>query len=81
MLQATRLYLRRHVRTLSAEGRFSAYVLIAMPLVTGGVLFATRPEYVKPLYTEVTGIAMLVVAFLLLVVGIVWLRAAVKIEV
>jgi tight adherence protein B len=76
-----RAYLRRHVRTLSAEGRFSAYVLIAMPLVTGGVLFATRPEYVRPLYTEVTGIAMLVVAFLLLIVGIVWLRAAVKIEV
>ncbi|GIE98419.1 type II secretion system F family protein [Paractinoplanes rishiriensis] len=76
-----RAALRRHVRTLSAEGRISAYVLTALPLVTGSALFVMRPEYVKPLYTELAGIAMSVVAMLLMVVGVLWLRASVRIDV
>jgi tight adherence protein B len=76
-----RAYLRRHVRTLSAEGRISAYVLMALPLGSGIMLFATRPEYVRPLYTEAAGLALLGVALLLMIVGGVWLRAATQIEV
>jgi tight adherence protein B len=76
-----RAYLRRHVRSLSAEGRISAYVLTALPVASGVMLFATRPDYVRPLYTETAGLALLGVALLMMIVGAIWLRAATQIEV
>jgi tight adherence protein B len=76
-----RAYLRRHVRTLSAEGRISAYVLMALPVGISGLIFFTRPDYIRPLFSQAAGIILLSVAFLLLVVGVAWLRAACKVEV
>ncbi len=76
-----RAYLRRHVRALSAEGRFSAYILCVLPVAVAAMLATTRPEYVRPLVTEPLGLAMLAGAGLLMIVGIVWLRASVLIEV
>jgi tight adherence protein B len=76
-----RAYLRRHVRTLSAEGRISAYILAALPVGVAGMLTVTRPEYVRPLVTEPVGIILLLGAGLLMVIGGVWLRASVKIEI
>src|SRR5215469_142156 len=34
-----RAFLRRHVKALSAEGRLSAYILVALPILLGGWLF------------------------------------------
>lgn len=76
-----RAYLRRHVRTLSAEGRLSAYILMALPLALGLLMLVTRPEYVRPLYTQTAGIAMLLAGAGLMVVGGLWLRVAVRVEV
>ncbi|GAA2650932.1 hypothetical protein Adu01nite_63110 [Paractinoplanes durhamensis] len=76
-----RAYLHRQVRTLSAEGRMSAYVLMALPVFTGITLTVMRPGYIRPLYTEPLGMLMLLLAAFLMTVGIIWLRAAVKIEV
>jgi tight adherence protein B len=76
-----RAYLRRHVRTLSAEGRISAYILAALPVGVAGMLAITRPEYVRPLVTEPMGIILLLCATLMMIVGAVWLRASVKIEI
>ena len=44
-------FLRRQVHALSAEGRLSAYILVALPLVVGVWLFVTRRKYMRPLYT------------------------------
>ncbi|GAA0558394.1 hypothetical protein GCM10010172_46800 [Paractinoplanes ferrugineus] len=76
-----RAYLQRQVRTLSAEGRMSAYVLMALPVFTALTLTVMRPDYIRPLYTEPLGLLMLLFALLLMTVGIIWLRTAVKIEV
>ncbi len=59
----------------------SAYVLTALPVGTSIAIFVMRPEYVRPLYTEPAGIAMLAFAFVLLTVGSLWLRASTKIEI
>src|SRR5262249_10390093 len=72
--------LRRHVRALSAEGRLSAYVLIALPLGLGLFLFVFRRSYMTPLVTDPTGITMLVGGTLLFVLGIVWLLRVIKVE-
>ncbi|MFI5958217.1 type II secretion system F family protein [Cryptosporangium sp. NPDC051539] len=73
--------LERHVRALSAEGRMSAYVLLALPIGVGGFMFAVRREYVKPLYTTTIGIGLLVGAVLFMILGALWLRKLVKVEV
>ena len=72
--------LRRQVGALSAEGRLSAVVLLAMPIVVTGVMAVTAPEYVSRLTGSGTGIALLVVAGVLMVAGALWLRVAVRVR-
>ncbi|WP_147252640.1 type II secretion system F family protein [Micromonospora endolithica] len=73
--------LRRHVRALSAEGRLSAYVLIALPFVMAGWMLLVRREYIEPLWTTPVGLVMLIGAAVLMVVGTVWMSRWVKVEV
>jgi len=75
-----RAYLRRQVRSLSAEGRLSAWVLLSLPVLVGGWLFYSDPIYMRPLYTTVFGIAMLVIAFVLVVIGAFWIRNVINVE-
>jgi Flp pilus assembly protein TadB len=76
-----RASIRRHVRALSAEGRLSAYILVALPILVGGWLFLTSKNYVRPLYTTGVGIGMLVFAVLMVAAGSLWMRKTVKVEV
>jgi tight adherence protein B len=72
---------RRHVRALSAEGRLSAYILIALPVLVGSFLFVIRDSYMRPLYTTPLGLTMMAVSVVLLVLGSLWMRNVVKVEV
>jgi tight adherence protein B len=76
-----RAYLHRQVRTLSAEGRMSAYILLALPFAVTGVLLATRPEYLRVLWTTPIGLTAVAVGLGMLTVGWFWMRAVVKVEV
>jgi len=73
--------LRRNVRSLSAEGRLSATILLAMPVTIGAWMFVFRNEYIRPLYTERLGLVMLAIAGGLLVTGGLWLRRVIRVEV
>ncbi len=73
--------LRRHVRTLTAEARFSAYILIALPFGIVGLMLVTSPSYIMQLFTTPFGLAVLAIATLMLAVGAVWLYKLTKIEV
>ena len=74
-------FLRRQVKALSAEGRLSAYILVALPILVGGWLFLTNRKYMRPLYTTHIGLFMLVGAVQLLVVGALWMRKTIQLEV
>ena len=74
-----RARVRRQVRTVSAEGRMSAVVLVSLPLVLGAVLAIINPTYVSEL-THGAGLVMLGVGAVLLVIGSVWTRRLVKVE-
>jgi Flp pilus assembly protein TadB len=76
-----RAYLRRQVRALSAEGRLSGYVLVAMPILVGTWLFISSSEYMRPLYTTPVGLLMLIGAGALVVIGAFWMRQMIKVEV
>lgn len=76
-----REYLRRQVQVLSAEGRISAWVLAALPIVMAIYMSIFRPEFIAPLFTTLPGLAMLATAIVLLLSGIFVLSRMVKIEV
>lgn len=76
-----RSFLRRQVRALSAEGRLSAYILIALPIVIGAWFFYSDPKYMRPLYTTVPGVIMFAGAGVLVVLGALWMRKLINIEV
>jgi tight adherence protein B len=73
--------LRRQVSTLSAEGRLSAYILIALPIGVFLYMLAVNREYVSLLWTQPLGLGMLIVAAVMLVIGVFWMRRVVRIEV
>ena len=74
-------FLRRQVKALSAEGRLSAYILVALPILVGGWLFLTNRKYMRPLYTTHIGLFMLGGAVAGLVVGALWMRKTIQLEV
>ncbi|HEY6276049.1 MAG TPA: type II secretion system F family protein [Streptosporangiaceae bacterium] len=76
-----RAALHRHVRALSAEGRMSAWILIALPVAIGGWLFLTNRSYLDPLFHTILGGLLLGAAGVLFVVGVIWMRFAIKVEV
>lgn len=76
-----RAALRRTVSALTAEGRISAIVLLALPFVEGIFLFAVNPSYMRPMFTEPLGWLIIGTGLLLLLVGSLWLIRAMKVEV
>lgn len=75
-----RSQLRRQARVLSAEGRISATVLLALPPVFGLGLQVVAPDYIGRLTEDTTGLGMLAVAGLLMVIGAVWVRRVVTVR-
>jgi len=71
----------RHVRALSAEGRLSAVILIALPIVIFLWMLKVNFEYVSMLWQSLIGIAMVVMALILMAIGIFWMRKVVEVEV
>ena len=69
------------VRVLSAEGKFSAWVLGLLPVVIFGVLNVLNPTYIQLLLTEDMGRVMLGISIGLLLLGAVILKKMATIEV
>jgi tight adherence protein B len=73
--------LRRDVKSLTAEGRISAYVLAVLPVALGIAMFVINPEYMTVLFDENIGRIMLGGGALLMIGGFLWMQAIVKIDV
>lgn len=71
--------IRRQVRALSAEGRVSAYVLVALPLGLAGVLAVINPGYISEL-THGVGLVLSAVGFVMLGIGSFWLSRMVNVD-
>jgi tight adherence protein B len=75
-----RFTLAGQVRTLTAEGRMSMYVLGIMPVAVGLFLYFTNPGYVGTLFTHPIGHAMLGGALVMQIIGWLWMRRITDIE-
>jgi Flp pilus assembly protein TadB len=67
----------RHVRTLTAEGRMSARILTALPLLMALWQWRVNPEHFE-LLLHGPGLIALIVAGILMVLGAVWVRKIVN---
>jgi tight adherence protein B len=76
-----RFKIRRQVRVHTAHGRFTGYVLLALPAGLGVVLSFLSPEHMRLLFQERMGQIMLVAAMVMQTVGFIWIRQVIKIEV
>lgn len=64
-----RFKVMRQARVYTAQGRLSLYVLIALPPLTGLLVFLLNPDYVMILFTDPLGIQLLAVGTVLQVAG------------
>lgn len=74
-------YLRRQVKTLSAEGRMSAWILCALPPGILLYLLILNPIYLEPMLSSPLGWIMLGTAATMMSVGAFWMSRLVKVEV
>ena len=71
--------LERQVQTLTAEGRVSAYILIALPILVGVAMALLSPEYFEPM-KESPGPQILIACAVLLAIGWIWMRSMIRTE-
>jgi tight adherence protein B len=76
-----RFKIRRQVRVHTAHGRFTGYVLLALPAALAVALSFIAPDQMALLFRERMGQIMLVGAMVLQTIGFVWIRQVIKIEV
>ena len=68
----------RKVKALTAQGRMSAYVLLAMPFLMGLAIFALNPAYMSILFTSSAGKFMIGVSLVMMAIGGVIIRKIVS---
>ena len=75
-----RFRLYRKIKTLSAEGRMSAWVLALIPLGLFVVLMFTTPDYLPTLIDDPRGQKMIVGSMISAACGIFWIKKILRIE-
>ena len=76
-----RVKIKGHISALTAQGRISGIIVCLLPLVLGFFLSLMSPGFLKPLFSEPLGQAMLVGAVINEIIGIVLIRNIVDIKI
>ncbi|MDX2320338.1 MAG: type II secretion system F family protein [Moritella sp.] len=76
-----RFTFKRRVKTLSAEGRLSGWILVLLPFALFAVLYITSPDYVSILINSPEGLNLLKWGGIGMLSGIWWISKLIKIEV
>jgi len=76
-----RFKIRRQINVHTAHGRFTGYVLLALPAALGVALSFINPEHMNLLFRERMGQMMLIGAIVMQTVGFIWIRQIIRIEV
>lgn len=77
----SRIKLQGEIRTLSAEGKLSAWVLSLLPFGAALVINLVNPGFMTVLWTDATGLKLIYGALFMMAFGIWWMTRIVKIRV
>lgn len=75
-----RSQIKAQVKALSAEGKLSAIILVALPFGIALMLYLVNPAYLGVLFTNLIGWIMLAVGTVMMIIGTLWLRKIVQIK-
>ncbi|QXO16849.1 MULTISPECIES: type II secretion system F family protein [Vibrio] len=76
-----RFKLSRKIKTLSAESKMSAWILMLVPFVMFGVLSLISPDFVEPLFNDPRGIKMALLGLVGMILGALWIKKIINFEV
>lgn len=76
-----RFTIRRQLRVHTAQGRMSGYILAALPIVVGSIILMINPEYMQLLFTNPLGKTMIMIAAAMQLMGFLWIRQIVNIDI
>lgn len=76
-----RFKLKRRVRTLAAEGKLSAGILVAIPFFVGFALIFVNPDYIGTLLTDPLGKIAIALSLIMMIIGIAVMKKIVAIKV
>lgn len=72
--------IKGQIRSLSAEGRMSAWILMALPVGVAGVVSVINPGYLDVFTEHILGIIMLIGSALMFAIGGFWISRIIKIK-
>ncbi|MCZ2403963.1 type II secretion system F family protein [Paenarthrobacter sp. Z7-10] len=72
--------IKAQVKALSAEGRLSAVILLALPFGIALMLMVLNPKYLGVLTSSALGWALLGIGAVMMIIGSLWLRKIVQIK-
>ena len=64
-----RVRIKGEIRTLTAQGRYSGYLVAFLPIAIMITLNLINPEFMQPLFTELIGQILLVVGGIMMLIG------------
>lgn len=76
-----RFKLRNKIRALSAEGKLSAIILVAIPVFIVLALSITSPDYIKVLFIDPLGRILIFISLIMMAMGILVMKKIIAIEV
>jgi len=76
-----RVRIQGEIKTLTAQGEFTGYLLSALPFILTVVISLMSRDYMQPMFTTPCGWIMFGVAFIIIVLGFIIIRRIMKIEV
>jgi tight adherence protein B len=76
-----RVRIKGEIRTLTSQGRYTGYLITALPFVLGLVIYMINPGFMGPLFTDPCGWMMVGISLVLIVIGYISINKIVSIEV
>jgi len=76
-----RVRMKGKIKTLTAQGKASAFVLCSLPFVVGVLMFLLNDEYMRSFFSHQLGMWMIGLGVLGQIVGIFWMRKIINIDV
>jgi tight adherence protein B len=76
-----RFTIRRQLRVYTAQGRMTGYLLAVLPIAVFSLLYMINPAYMSILFTDPIGKILVVAAITMQLMGYLWIRKIIKIEI
>ncbi|MEV7606260.1 type II secretion system F family protein [Paenarthrobacter sp. NPDC089322] len=72
--------IKGHIKSLAAEGKFSAYILMALPFGIVIMLMLVNPGYMNVMFTHPLGWGMIAGSAILMTIGGLWMRKIIDLK-